>query len=137
MAGLKKQWQALRRLPPGERFQTRYHEEQRSRLGRSRWKQALSLILVPLSLGIGVVLMFIPGPAILFFLIAGALLSSHVLWVARALDWAELRLRSAAKKARTWWTRSSLVEKIPVFLAALMVVLGTGFAALELFMSAR
>jgi hypothetical protein len=81
--------------------------------------------------------MFTPGPAIFVFLLAGALLASHVLWVARALDWAELRLRSAAKTARTWWTRSSFVEKIPVFLAALMVVLGSGFAALELFMSAR
>ena len=137
MIRLKKQWEAFRRLPPGERFKFRYREEQRSLLGKSGWKRALSLMLVPLSFAIGVVLMFIPGPAILFFLLAGALLSSHVLWAARALDWAELRLRSAAKTARTWWTRSSFVEKIPVFLAALMVVLGSGFAALELFMSAR
>ena len=102
MARLKRQWETFRHLPPGERFKFRYREEQRSRLGTSSWKRALSLILVPLSLGIGVVLIFVPGPAILFFLLAGVLLASHVLWVARALDWAELRLRSAAKRARSW-----------------------------------
>jgi hypothetical protein len=49
---------------------------------------------------VGVVLVFIPGPAILFFLIAGALLAVQSLGVARALDWSELRGRAAVKAMR-------------------------------------
>jgi hypothetical protein len=45
-------------------------------------------------------LVFIPGPAILFFLIAGALLAVQSLGVARALDWSELRGRAAVKAMR-------------------------------------
>jgi len=57
------------------------------------------------SLAIGVVLVFIPGPAILFFLIAGGLFAMQSLWVARALDWSELRIRAAISAIRKWRSR--------------------------------
>ena len=92
----------------------------------------LPLLLAPLSLAVGVVLMFIPGPAVLFFALAGALLASHSMPVARALDWLELKLRAALAKGRAWWSRASPAKKSAVVLALLLVVAGIGAAALEL-----
>jgi hypothetical protein len=134
---LKRQWQAFRRLPKGRRFQIRHREHQRANAGKSRLKRALPLALVPLLLAAGIVLMFIPGPAILFFFLAGAVLASHSLRVARLLDRAEVKLRSGAKRARAWWRRSSLLEKLPILFAALLVVAGAGFGALQLFVLDR
>mgnify|MGYP003577713667 CR=1 FL=1 len=92
LAKLKHTWRELKRLPPGERFQ-KHHEKQRE-AGIPKWRRVLSLGVAVSALAIGVVLVFIPGPAIVFFAVGGALLASHSLWVARALDWTELKLRA-------------------------------------------
>ena len=132
--GLKKDWRAFRRATPGQRFQNRYRAHQKSR-SASPLKRVLSLVLAPLSLAIGVVLMFIPGPAILFFFIGGTLLASHSRTAARALDWAEIKLRSWAERAKTWWNSQSLLSKIPLLLGALLVAVGGSLAAIALLAS--
>ncbi|MGH7335962.1 MAG: PGPGW domain-containing protein, partial [Myxococcota bacterium] len=48
----------------------------------------------------GVVLVFIPGPAVLFFALGGALLATQSLWVARALDAIEVRGRKTLDSIR-------------------------------------
>lgn len=98
---LKRQWQALRRSPPGRRFQDRYRAAQGRAEGRRPGGHILRIALAVVALGIGVVLAVLPGPAILFFFLAGALLASESLIVARALDGSEVRLR----KIWTWLKR--------------------------------
>jgi len=60
------------------------------------------LIAAVASLAIGIVLAFIPGPAILFFALCAALLGAQSRWVARRLDRAEVSTRKliAAFRAR-------------------------------------
>src|SRR5690348_1743209 len=87
-------WQQLRQGRPGHRFRDRYHRHQRSKESNGWMGRIVHLVLAIVAVAIGVVLVFIPGPAILFFFIAGALLASDWLWMARVLDWGEVRLRS-------------------------------------------
>ncbi|HMJ55346.1 MAG TPA: hypothetical protein VK540_24895 [Polyangiaceae bacterium] len=100
LARLKDQWNAFKRLEPGKRFQTQYRRHRQSKAGKSPVRRVLYAVAGLLSVAVGVVLTFIPGPAVLFFLIAGALFAVQSLWVARALDGGELRARAAAKAIR-------------------------------------
>jgi len=127
----KRDWQELKRSPPGKRFQERYQKQQRS--GKSKWARIGSFAAALVALAIGVVLVFIPGPAVVFFFLGGGMLASHSRAVARALDWTELRLRATFQKLRTWWRSHSWRARLPVLLAAVVVVLGVGAAAFEIF----
>src|SRR5688572_9189417 len=89
LAHLKEEWRRFRRMPPGRRFQIHYKEQKLARQSSPGFLHALPLLLVPLLVAVGVVLMFIPGPAILFFFLAAVLLTSHSPWLARILDGAE------------------------------------------------
>ena len=60
-----------------------------------------SIGLAVISTVIGVVLVFIPGPAFIFFMIAGALLASQWWALACLLDRTEIVLRRQWKRARS------------------------------------
>ena len=100
LARLKEHWRQFERLEPGKRFQTHYRQHRQSEAGKSPVRRVLYAALGVLALAAGVVLTFIPGPAFVFFLIAGGLFATQSLWVARALDWSELRIRAAVKAIR-------------------------------------
>jgi hypothetical protein len=102
---LKKQWRQLRAAPPGERFQQSYAQHKRADAGRSWLLRAARPVLAVLSFAIGVVLAFIPGPAVVFFAISAALLASLSLTVARALDRTEVWVRDAWSTIRARWRR--------------------------------
>ena len=87
----RRSWEALRRDPPGERFQRHYrrrHEQERGRLIRLRVVGLASVLI-----GVGVVLLFVPGPGTVLIGLGAALVAEESLAVARALDWTELKLR--------------------------------------------
>ena len=100
LAELKDHWHAFKRLEPGKRFQTHYRQHRQSEAGKSPVRRVLHAVAGVVALAVGVILTFIPGPAILFFLIAGGLFATQSLSVARALDWTELRLRAALRAIR-------------------------------------
>jgi hypothetical protein len=87
---LQAQWQELRHWPPGERF-ARFHRKHRE--SGSRWTKVLLVLAALASFAIGVVLAFIPGPAFVFFGLAGGLMATQSSWVATRLDRTELRIR--------------------------------------------
>ena len=87
---LRARWDEFRRAKPGTRFQ-RFHDEQR---GRQRpWIRAAYIGAAVASLAIGIVLVFIPGPAVVFFALTAALLAAQSASLARRLDSAEVWLR--------------------------------------------
>jgi uncharacterized RDD family membrane protein YckC len=131
---LKQQWRELKRRPPGERFQS--HNREQKKRNKSKARRFLSLGAAIACLAVGVVLVFIPGPAIVFFFIGGGLMASHSMWVARGLDFLEVRLRRGASAAKRWWRAHSWAERAPLLLAAFVGVLGAGLAAFELFTGA-
>lgn len=132
---LKKQWQSLKRGQPGERFKARYSAAKKDRAGASFGKQISRVIrfgFALVSAAIGVILVFIPGPAILFFLIAGSLLASESLVIARFLDWGELRLRAGVSWLQRHWKRLHLIGKITVTALAMSLSGGCAYAAYRL-----
>jgi hypothetical protein len=97
---LRKAWTELRASQPGERFQDAYHRQKRADQGRSAAARWLRPMLALLSFAIGVVLAFIPGPAVVFFALSATLLATQSLRVARILDRTEVWLRSQRAKLR-------------------------------------
>jgi hypothetical protein len=119
MASLKERaretWEEMKDDPPGERFQRHYQRRQQeeTRQGRfKRWAICAALIAV------GVVLMFIPGPAVVMYALAGALLAEDSLRVARALDWTELRIRALVRWCERTWRRAGNVVRAAIVLLA-------------------
>ncbi|HVJ14902.1 MAG TPA: hypothetical protein VM686_05655 [Polyangiaceae bacterium] len=104
----KREWNAFKSLPPGKRFQRRYQQHQRRPESKSVWRRVLWIGGALASFAVGVVLMFIPGPAVVFFGVSAALIANQSRWAARALDWLELRLRALYGQARDLWRESAV-----------------------------
>lgn len=115
---LREQWKELTRGTPGTRFRDRHFRHQR-RARKERWALRLvRFVAAALAAAVGVVLAFLPGPAVLFFLIAGALLASEWLWMARMLDWLEIRLRRLARFSARLWRSLPAAGRVVVVLVA-------------------
>lgn len=111
---LKRQWAALQRARPGRRFEERYEAAQRKENRASFLARVVRFTIATAALAVGVVLVFIPGPAVLFFAIAGALLASESRGVARFLDWSEVKIRAVLRWAQRTWKRLPMVGKVAV-----------------------
>jgi hypothetical protein len=109
---LPQQWQVLSQGKPGHRFQDRYHAHRRRRTKQGMLHRLGRILLAIIATAIGLVLVFIPGPAILFFFVAGALLAVDWLWLARLLDWLEVKLRAWWKRSVAWWRKLSLTARL-------------------------
>ena len=90
-------WTELRRWPTGRRFR-RFHREHAHH--RTGWARYLTWFAAVVSFVIGVVLVFIPGPAVVFFALTCALVATQSHWMARWLDRSEIRLRAAWRRHR-------------------------------------
>lgn len=97
----KAAFKRLEKHEPGERFGA-FHREQKD---KPLWVKVLFFGLAFVSFAIGVVLAFIPGPAVVFFALTGALLSTQSRFIATTLDKAEVWGRKAFASLRAWWRR--------------------------------
>ena len=73
---LEQHWQALIHEPAGRRFVARYeaaHATRKNASWTARARRLLRLLLALVLVAIGVAEAFLPGPAILFFFVAGRL----------------------------------------------------------------
>jgi hypothetical protein len=96
---IKTTWNRLKKHEPGERFGAFYREQK----DKPPWVKVAFICLAVLSFAAGVVFAFIPGPAVLFFALSGALVSTQSRRFAQWLDKAEVWGRRAFASARTWW----------------------------------
>jgi hypothetical protein len=119
----------VKQLPAGRRFETFYKWEREQNRKGSAVRAPLLWAAALLSAAVGVVLVFIPGPAVLFFAIAGAIIAMQSRRSARALDWTEVKIRAAARRVHRWWRYLSKLEKIATIAGIAMLVLGFGAAA--------
>jgi len=90
-------WTELRRGPTGRRFR-RFHRDHAHH--RTGWARCLTWLVAVVSFVIGVVLMFIPGPAVVFFALTCALVATQSHWTAGWLDRSEMRLRAIWRRYR-------------------------------------
>ncbi len=124
-SALKSQWLALKRAKSGERFVKRYEASRRQRGGRHFVARVVRWVLALAAVAIAVVLMFIPGPAVVFFALAGALLASESRGVARFLDWAEVKLRRVLAWGKRHWQKLPPAGRVALAIASA----GAGAAA--------
>jgi hypothetical protein len=99
---IRAEWHQIEKAEPGTRFQ-RFHHKQQEKM--PAWARPVYIGGAIVSLGVGVVLAFIPGPAVLFFALSAGLLATQSEWLAKRLDRAEVG-------ARKLWAR--LRHKKPV-----------------------
>lgn len=100
----RKAWRHFKALPAGQRFQERYQRGRgkpaRSALGHVGLYTTILVLAV-----IGFILVFIPGPAVVFFAAAGMLLAGESLAVAKFFDAGELRARALIAEAKRRWRK--------------------------------
>ena len=89
---LKSHLAQMKRDPAGKRFRNEHRRAGHSGATEG-WARVLCLVLAALCCVVGVVLVFIPGPAFVFFILAGAFLASQSSVAARALDKTEVKIR--------------------------------------------
>ena len=91
---LRHYWQEFKSAAPGERFHERFQRRARERaLEGFQWSRILLIGLAFVCILIAIPLMVLPGPAVLFYAIAGFLIAGESSWMAALLDRAELWLR--------------------------------------------
>ena len=113
-AALKKNFREIKKGRPGHRFQDFYkHEHRAHRRHRSRgrvWRLAIGIV----SLLVGAVLCVIPGPGLPFIFLGGGLLATESLFVARIMDWLEVKVQAVRHWGLRRWKALPLWGKIVV-----------------------
>lgn len=114
----REHWRDLKRGRPGRRFQDRY-ERARTQEHRSGAGQRIVLIAVAfVCLAIAVVLSVIPGPAIPFYFLTGGLLATESKFVARFMDWIEVKGRKIVAWGKRRW------RSLPTWARVIVVIVG-------------
>jgi hypothetical protein len=99
MGRIKAYWGQLLRGHDGRRFRELYAYRHRRR-GDGPWARTLTILAgVGLVFG-GLAIGWLPGPGGFIALIGGALLAAEFLPIAKALDWAERRIRAIVHRLR-------------------------------------
>jgi hypothetical protein len=100
---LKDRWQFLRSRRPGERFQRFYRHRREACPGEGRRWRLMGYGL--LTMALGVIMLPAPGPGTVVLLVGIGLIAQASLTVARACDWAEIRMRRFAGRCYEAWHR--------------------------------
>ena len=119
LQALKKQWHDLAAARPGHRFQNHYRREHQKRAGSRRpWKLIVGITLI----FVGMVLMVLPGPGVVFLALGGAFLAGESQVAARGLDTMELYARRLFSTIMKQWRRSSSLAKVFATLVLVTIV---------------
>lgn len=127
----RRSWRELRRSRPGHRFQDRYERAHQEQQRGGLAQRVVLVVLAIVFLGIAIVLSVMPGPAFVFFFLAGGLLASESRYVARFMDACEVFVRRVVDWAKQKWARLPLAARIVV------VVLVVGCSAAAAFLGYR
>jgi uncharacterized protein (TIGR02611 family) len=133
---IREHWRQFKEDKPGQRFQDRYHRNQRRRGGRFSFRKIFNIVV---GLAIAIVSLFFgwaPGPGTVTFFIGMGMIAGELLIVARLLDWAEVRLRKLAHfVARVW--RASVAGKALIILLILVCVAALGYVVYFLILGSQ
>ncbi|MDB6127662.1 MAG: hypothetical protein JWM35_1558 [Verrucomicrobia bacterium] len=130
---LTEQWHGLKRGTPGHRFQSSHAAARHRKI--PWWHRLFRFGLALVSILVGAFFAVMPGPAVIFFAIAGALLATESRRLAVALDWSEVKLRALIHWAKRHWRQLGLVGRIAV--VAVGVMASASMTALSLWMVFR
>ena len=126
---MREHWHQFKASKPGYRFQDSYHRRRQSGQSLFSFRRIFNITLGSALVVFSTFFGWVPGPGLLTFFIGLALIAGELLPVARFLDWAEVRLRKLARRAREIWTRSHIVVKVLIVLARLAFEAALGYGA--------
>ena len=129
-SGIKQAWQQFKSAEPGNRFEDAYKRRQQA--SHSAWRKAAFVIVGVALMIAGIVLMPAPGPGSIVLILGAGLVAQESLYMARALDWSELRLRALASWALQFWRTASIVTRILLVLGGAAVAAAAAFATYKL-----
>jgi hypothetical protein len=98
-------WHTFSAVPVGQRFEEHYTRQQSLDAQRSALYLFCRVLLGVVCVVLGIIFTFIPGPAIAFFVVAGAIFAAHSLKVARLLDRTNVRIEQLWQALRARWQR--------------------------------
>lgn len=107
MTRWKEQWTRFAAQAPGSRFRDRHDRHQANRHLHAWWRRPLNIAIGIGCLAVGLVLTVAPGPAVVFFVVAGFVLANESRSAARALDWMDVRIAPAVHFVQQRWARLS------------------------------
>ena len=125
----KEIWLRLKAGKPGQRFQQEFRR--RHSTGHSPIQKALLIVGGLLLMAAGFLLLFIPGPGLVFLFVGGFLIAQQSLVAARLLDWSEVRLRNLLTWSLRAWRRTSTSLKVLLVAAAVVVLGAVGFGVFK------
>lgn len=123
----RQQWLDLTDAKPGTRFQHRYQQRRKKR--GSPMAKVLYLVLGLALFLFGLVLLPAPGPGFLVLFPAAAMIAQESLMAAKALDWAEIKVRALLAWAKRAWRRASAALKAVTVTTAAFVAAAAAWAA--------
>ena len=131
---LREQWDEFKQSSPGQRFQDRYERHQQSAHRRTLgWRiavWALGLIL----LAIGAFFAVFPGPGIPFLFFGGGLLATESRWLAKVMDWFEVRTRAVVSWLHRRWRKLHVSGKALVVLGCVLASAASAYAGWHYFL---
>jgi len=111
------------RSAPGQRFQNKYKAAHRKDAHTSPGARILRVALAVVAIALGVVFVFLPGPGVVFFALAGALLAPESRLLAAALDWTELKIRAGLAWAKRIWKKLGWFARSLAILVAMLLAI--------------
>jgi hypothetical protein len=133
----RQHWQDFKASKPGYRFQDRYRRHRQSGHGRFGFRRILNIVVGSVLAIVSAFFGWAPGPGLITFFIGLGLIAGELLFVARFLDWAEVRVRKLAHPVIDVWKRSSPVVKALMVLAVLACAAALGYGAYYLIFSSQ
>ena len=127
-----RRWRLFKEIEPGHRFQTRYnnHRQRRERGETSRYRRLFNLAGGPALIVAGFAFIPTPGPSYIIIAIGMWLLAGEFLFLARAFDRLDVRLRRLGRWIRGRWVSLPAMAKI---LLGLICAAALGYGAYYLF----
>jgi len=130
-SSLAKEWRSLRAGTPGRRFRDRYQRNRKAQ--RQHWAgRVLRFVLAALLLAGAIVLTVIPGPATPLFFLAGALIATDWLWMAKVMDRLEVWLRKIFRPVQHFWLGLPVYGRVLLALTTTSVSIATSITVYHL-----
>ena len=126
----RRSWGTFRKGEPGHRFHDFYEYRQRARQGRSAVWRVLSIGSGILLIVGGASIGWLPGPGGFVAFFGLALLATELEFLARWMDWLELRARALW---RAVWTRRSTPARAAEIAVAAILAAGAVYGVAVLF----
>ena len=116
-------WQRFEASKTGHRFRDRYRRHRRRGQGRSALRKVLVIVGGIVVAVASLLLAPLPGPGWGTFLVGLIIIAGELLILARFLDWAEVKLRGPARRAKVVW--ASLPAAVRLLIGIVVPVCGT------------